>query len=144
MPVDLDLVIVGKVLLAAVLGGLVGLEREIRRRSAGLRTVMFISIGSTLFTILSIEIGRRTGGEPTRIVSNLIPGIGFLGAGAILHSQSGGEVIGLTTAAVIFVMASVGMAIGGGLYATAIFTTLLILVILVALGLAEKRFEKKN
>ena len=142
MPLELNLSIVGKLLLATLLGGLVGLERELRHKAAGLRTIMFICIGSTLFTLLSFEIANRVTGDHVRIASQLIPGIGFLGAGAILHS--GNSVIGLTTAATIFVMASVGMAIGGGLYGTAIFATALILVILIVLGIAEARYEKKE
>ena len=139
---DLDLRIVSKLLLASILGGLVGLERELRRKPAGLRTNMFICIGSTLFTLLSDEIADRFGGDHVRIVSQLIPGIGFIGAGAIIHEA--GSVTGLTTAATIFVVASVGMAIGGGLYMTAIFSTLLIVAVLVLLGWAEARFESKD
>jgi putative Mg2+ transporter-C (MgtC) family protein len=142
MILDLDPNIIVKLLLAALLGGLVGLERELRHKAAGLRTIMFICIGSTLFTLLSAEIANRVGGDQVRIASQLIPGIGFLGAGAILHSSGG--VVGLTTAATIFVVASVGMAIGGGLYSTAVFATLLILGILIVLGWAEKRYEKKE
>ena len=142
MILDLDLQIVGKLLLASLLGGLVGLEREMRHKPAGLRTNMFICIGSTLFTLLSNEIASRVGGDHVRIASQLIPGIGFLGAGAIIHEA--GSVVGLTTAATIFVMASVGMAIGGGLYMTAVFATLLILAALRLLGWAEGHFENKE
>ena len=127
-----------KLLLAAVLGGLVGFERLIRRKPAGLRTSMFICLGSALFTILSDEIAQRfndTGGS--RIVSNLIPGIGFLGAGAIIRER--GSVTGLTTAATIFILAGVGMAVGGGLYWMAIFTVVLVLMALVGLGWLEGR-----
>ena len=139
---DLNLDIIVKLLLAAFLGGLVGLERELRRKAAGLRTNMFICIGSALFTLLSEELANRFGGDPVRIVAQLIPGIGFLGAGAII--REGGSVIGLTTAATIFVVASVGMAIGGGLYATAVFATVLILTVLTLVGWAEKRIEHKG
>ena len=142
MILDLNLEIIVKLLLAALLGGLVGLERELRRKAAGLRTNMFICIGSALFTLLSEELANRFGGDPVRIVAQLIPGIGFLGAGAII--REGGSVIGLTTAATIFVVASVGMAIGGGLYATAVFATALILTVLTLVGWAEKRFEHKG
>jgi len=127
-----------KLLLAAVLGGLVGFERLIRRKPAGLRTSMFICLGSALFTILSGEIAQRfhdTSGS--RIVSNLIPGIGFLGAGAIIRER--GSVTGLTTAATIFILAGVGMAVGGGLYWMAIFTVVLVLMALVGLGWLEGR-----
>ena len=142
MILDLNMEIVGKLLLATLLGGAIGLEREFRRKPAGLRTNMFICIGSTFFTLLSSEIANRFGGDHVRIVSQLIPGIGFLGAGAILHSQN--SVIGLTTAATIFVVASIGMAIGGGLYATAVFAAILILLILTVLGWAERHFEHRE
>jgi len=142
MNLDLDLPIIGKLLLASLLGGIVGLEREIKKKPAGLRTNMFICIGSTLFTLLSDEIGRRFGGDHLRIASQLIPGIGFIGAGAII--REGAAVIGLTSAATIFVVASVGMAIGGGLYVTAIFATLLILAVLSLLGWVEGRLGTKE
>jgi len=128
-----------KLLVAAVLGGLVGLERGIRRKPAGLRTSMFICLGSALFTLMSDIIAERFGDPShTRIVSNLIPGIGFLGAGAIIRDR--GSVVGLTTAATIFVLAGVGMAVGGGLYWTAAFTVVIVLVALAVLGWLEDRF----
>lgn len=140
---DLTTVIVGRVLLAAVLGGIIGLERELRRKPAGLRTNMFICIGSALFTLLSDEIAQRFGDPShTRIVSNLIPGIGFIGAGAIIRER--GSVVGLTTAATVFVIASVGMAVGAGLYLTAIFAGLVILIALSFLGWLEDRFNLKT
>ncbi len=132
-----------RLLLAAALGAIVGLERDIHHKPAGLRTNMFICLGSALFTILSEEVARRFGDpSPTRIASNLIPGIGFLGAGAILRER--GSVVGLTTAATIFVMAGVGMAVGTGLYVIAVFTVLLVLLALVALGWVEDRFGLKT
>ena len=142
MLLDLNLEIVGKLLLAALLGGSVGLERELRHKAAGLRTNMFICLGSTLFTLLSDQLATRFGGDHVRIVSQLIPGIGFLGAGAIIRES--GSVVGLTTAATIFVVASIGMAIGGGLYLTAGFTTILVLIVLWALGWAERKLERKG
>ncbi|MBZ5531836.1 MAG: MgtC/SapB family protein [Acidobacteriia bacterium] len=125
--------------LAAVLGGIIGIEREIKRRPAGLRTNMFICFGSALFTILSAELGG--GGDWTRIASQIIPGIGFIGAGSILRSKGG--VSGLTTAATIFVVAAVGMACGGGLYLLAGFSTVLIVLALIVLGQMETRFNLK-
>src|SRR5579872_7577334 len=110
-----------RLLLAAILGGAIGLERELRHRPAGLRTNLFICFGAALFTVLS----RALAAEPsdyTRIAAQIIPGIGFIGAGSILHTR--GLTTGLTTAATIFVVASVGMAAGGGLYVTAAFATL--------------------
>src|SRR5437868_14237719 len=92
--------------LAAILGGIIGLERELKRRPAGLRTNMFICFGSAMFTILSEEIAGNFVGDHTRIAAQIIPGIGFIGAGSILHSKNG--VSGLTTAATLFVVASIG------------------------------------
>jgi len=143
MQTDLTRAIIYRLLLAAVLGGIVGLEREIRRKPAGLRTNMFICMGSALFTLLSDEISQRFGDPShTRIVSNLIPGIGFIGAGAIIRER--GTVVGLTTAATIFMVASIGMAVGAGLLVTSVFTALVILAALVLLGWAEDRFSLKT
>lgn len=141
MQLDLTLHIIGKLLLATVLGGIVGLERELRRKPAGLRTNILICVGSTLFTLLSHEVARRFGGDGARVASQLIPGIGFIGAGAILRER--GSVVGLTTAATIFVVASVGMALGAGLYLTAIFASLLILAANAVLGWAEGHYGLK-
>ncbi len=142
MRIDLTLSIAGRLLLAAFLGGIIGLEREIRRKPAGLRTNMFMCVGSALFTILSAELAKIFGGEPVRIAAQLIPGIGFIGAGSILHAR--GSVVGLTTAATIFVIASIGMAVGGGMYLTGIFTTFFLLFALWALGRFERRFDLKT
>jgi putative Mg2+ transporter-C (MgtC) family protein len=142
MEPDLTLSIVYRLLLAALLGGIVGLERELHHKAAGLRTNMFMCIGSALFTLLSEELGKRFGGDHARVAAQLIPGIGFIGAGAIIRDR--GSVVGLTTAATIFVVASVGMAVGTGLYLTAIFATLLILLTLSILGRAEDRFSLKT
>jgi len=129
-----------RLLLAAVLGGLIGLEREFKHRAAGLRTNMFICFGAALFTVLS----RGLAAEPsdyTRIAAQIIPGIGFIGAGSILHTR--GLTSGLTTAATIFVVASIGMAAGGGLYLTAIFSAGMVLVSLFLLGRMEETFNVK-
>ena len=128
-----------RLLLAVLLGGIIGLERELKHRPAGLRTNMFICFGSAMFTLLSYELSG--GHEPTRIAAQIIPGIGFIGAGSILHAR--GLVNGLTTAATLFVVASVGMAVGGGLYVTAIFATLVVLLVLYTLGRFEDTFNLK-
>jgi putative Mg2+ transporter-C (MgtC) family protein len=120
----------------------VGLERELHGKPAGLRTNMFICLGSALFTILSSEMAAASGGDPTRVASQLIPGIGFIGAGSIIRAR--GSVLGLTTAATIFVLASIGMAVGAGRYATALFAALLILAGLGVLGWIERRLELKK
>jgi putative Mg2+ transporter-C (MgtC) family protein len=125
---------------AAILGGIIGLEREFKHRAAGLRTNMFICFGAAMFTLLS----QRLAGVPSdaaRIAAQVIPGIGFIGAGSILHTR--GLTTGLTTAATLFVVASVGMAAGGGLYMTAMFATVLVLLALFLLGHAEETFNIK-
>ena len=130
-----------RLVLAAVLGGFIGLERELKHRPAGLRTNMFICFGAALFTVLS----RALAAEPsdyTRIAAQIIPGIGFIGAGSILHMR--GLTTGLTTAATLFVVASVGMAAGGGFYVTAVFATMVVLVVLFALGRMENSFNLKT
>ncbi len=132
----------GRLLLAAVLGGIVGIERELKHRPAGLRTNMFICFGAAMFTILSVELASAMGGDHTRIASQIIPGIGFIGAGSILHAQK--TISGLTTAATIFVVASIGMACGGGFYGLAVFATVLILICLQVLGGLERRFNLKS
>jgi putative Mg2+ transporter-C (MgtC) family protein len=130
-----------RLVLAAILGGIIGLEREIKHKPAGLRTNMFICFCSAMFTILSYELASEYAGDHTRIAAQIIPGIGFIGAGSILHSR--GSVSGLTTAATLFVVASVGMAVGGGLYLTAVFATSLILLALFILGRVEAKYELK-
>ena len=131
-----------KLLLAAFLGGLIGLEREAKHRPAGLRTNLFICLGAAMFTLLSDELAGQHPGENTRIAAQIIPGIGFIGAGSILHAR-GDLVTGITTAATIFVVASVGMAVGGGMYLTAIAATALILCVLILLGVAERFLNLK-
>ncbi|MFZ0295397.1 MAG: MgtC/SapB family protein [Candidatus Sulfotelmatobacter sp.] len=131
-----------RLVLAAVLGGIVGLERELRHRPAGLRTNMFICFGAALFTILSDALAVEHLGDHTRISAQIIPGIGFIGAGSILHSR--GLTTGLTTAATLFVVASIGMATGGGLYLTAIFATGLVIAALFSLGHLELTFNLKT
>jgi putative Mg2+ transporter-C (MgtC) family protein len=128
--------------LAAILGGIIGLERELKHRPAGLRTNMFICLGAALFTILSDVLAVEHLGDHTRISAQIIPGIGFIGAGSILHTR--GLTTGLTTASTLFVVASVGMATGGGLYLTAIFATGMVLIALFSLGHLELTFNLKT
>lgn len=131
-----------RLVLAAALGGIIGLERELKHRPAGLRTNMFICFGAALFTVLSDALAVAHLGDHTRIAAQIIPGIGFIGAGSILHSR--GLTTGLTTAATLFVVASVGMAAGGGLYLTAIFSTGVVLIALFSLGHLELTFNLKT
>jgi putative Mg2+ transporter-C (MgtC) family protein len=107
--------IMARLLWAGMLGAAIGVERSYRRRPAGMRTGFCVCMASALFTVCSVEIARRTGdASTTRIASNIVQGIGFLGAGVILRER--GSVVGLTTASTIFAMAAMGMAAGGGLY----------------------------
>jgi putative Mg2+ transporter-C (MgtC) family protein len=129
-----------KALLAIACGGLIGVEREIKQKPAGFRTNILICVGSALFMWLSIHVGLDLAsgrGDPGRIAAQVVTGIGFIGAGTILHSR--GHITGLTSAAMIWVVAAIGMAIGGGYHAVAILATLLILLVQVGLGLVERR-----
>ncbi|MFC1879137.1 MgtC/SapB family protein [Chloroflexota bacterium] len=116
--------IVIKLLLALLAGGLVGVEREFHDKTAGFRTMTFICIGAALFTILSSELGRAAN-DPIRIAASIAPGIGFIGAGVVLRRE--GHVTGITTASTIWVVAALGMAIGGGYYLVSGIVTVLIM-----------------
>lgn len=138
----LDLSYVLKLSVAWVLGGFIGLERETLKRPAGLRTHILVTVGATLITIISFDVfymfvGRATP-DPARIAAGIVSGIGFLGAGTIL--REGPSVRGLTTAASLWVSAAIGMAVGIGAYAPAVYTTLLVLISLVGLRRLETRF----
>jgi putative Mg2+ transporter-C (MgtC) family protein len=127
--------------LAAALGGAIGLEREYHHKPAGLRTNMLIALGSALFSILSVELGAAAG-SPDRIAAQVVTGIGFLGAGAIL--RSGENIHGLTTAATIWVNAAIGMAAGLGSYGVAAGAATLTLIVLAILPYIERRFEERG
>jgi putative Mg2+ transporter-C (MgtC) family protein len=129
-----------RLVLAAILGGIIGLERELNHRPTGLRTNMFICFGAALFTVLSAALAGVPS-DAARIAAQIIPGIGFIGAGSILHTR--GLTSGITSAATLFVVASIGMAAGGGLYLTAVFATGMVLLALLALGHLEETFNLK-
>ena len=132
-----------KIAAAALLGAIVGLERVWGGHPAGLRTNMLIAISSCLFTILSIEGFPLQGSaqDTARVAAQIVTGVGFLGAGAVLQSK--GNVRGLTTAASIWLVAAIGMAVGTGLYFLAIFTTTLSTLLLVLLGPISWRLERR-
>jgi putative Mg2+ transporter-C (MgtC) family protein len=136
MPADY----VWRLLLAAGLGAALGLEREYRRKPAGLRTNILIAIGSCLFTILSLEMTRGVA-DTSRVAGQIVTGIGFLGGGAIMRNRD--TVHGMTTAATIWVNAAIGIAAGTGQYALATMTTALTLVVLVVLPPIEAYFERR-
>jgi putative Mg2+ transporter-C (MgtC) family protein len=122
---------------AALLGAAIGVERDYHRRPAGIRTSLFVCLGAALFTVLSGELAHRMGDTSgTRIASNLVQGIGFLGAGAILRES--GTLVGMTTAATIFVEAAIGMAAGGGMYYVAAYSTGIVLFGLIVMAWITK------
>lgn len=132
-----------RLLFAALLGAAIGVERDIHRRPAGIRTSMFVCMATALFTILSGEIARRMGDTSgTRIASNIVQGIGFLGAGAILKDGTG--LVGMTTAATIFAEAAIGMAVGGGLYAVAGTAAAIVLFGLFVIAWCADRFSLRS
>ena len=132
-----------KVSLAALLGAIVGLERVVGGHAAGLRTNMMISISSCLFTILSIEGFPMQGSsqDTARVAAQIVTGVGFLGAGALLQTKK--HIRGLTTAATIWLVAAIGMAVGTGAYFIAIFTTALSTVLLALLAPVSERLEQR-
>lgn len=134
---------INKFLLATLLCGLIGVEREFRNKQAGLKTMIMIGLGATLFTILSVRIGLSS---QDRIASNIVTGIGFLGAGVIFKEDN--QVKGLTTACVIWIVAAIGMAIGGGYYEQAVGVTAVVLLALLIFpfveNFVERRFTKRT
>jgi len=123
---NLELELVVRLILGFVLSGIVGLEREVSLKPAGLRTHVLVGLGSTLLTVLSID--AFPGSDPSRVAASIIVGIGFLGAGTILKTEE--KVIGLTTAATLWIVASIGVATGAGFYLLAIVTTILAFCVL--------------
>ncbi|MEO6960654.1 MAG: MgtC/SapB family protein [Puia sp.] len=132
--------IIEKLLLSLVVGGLIGAEREYRSKSAGFRTLTLICIGSTLFTIFSQLIGAN--GNPDRIASNIATGIGFVGAGVIFKGDYG--VDGITTAAMIWATAAMGMGIGAGYESVSLIACALILAMILVFGRLEGWIDRVN
>src|SRR5690625_2256187 len=145
-------VITMRILIILLLSGLIGFERELKNHSAGFRTHILVGIGSCLMMLLSLYgfegvLAKYEGVvnvrfDPSRIPSYVISGIGFLGAGTII--VYGGTIRGLTTAASIWTVAGLGLVVGAGMYATAVFTTIVILLSLIFLNNFEKLFTKGN
>ena len=127
-----------KILLSVLCGGIMGFEREYQNKSAGFRTIILISLGATVFTIVS----QRIGGSDDRIAANIITGIGFIGAGVIFKGSL--DVKGLTTAAVIWVAAAIGMLIGIGDYLLSVLLALFVLLILSLFGKMEMLIDISN
>jgi putative Mg2+ transporter-C (MgtC) family protein len=140
MPVASDILI--KLILAIVIGGALGAEREYRSKSAGFRTLTMICLGATIFTIFSEIIGAP--GNPDRIASNIVTGIGFVGAGVIFKGDGTSKVNGITTAAMIWVTAALGMSIGAGYLWIAAIAAVLILLVLFIFALLEDWIDRVN
>lgn len=138
----LDLLL--KLVLAVVLGGAIGIEREIKGKPAGLRTNILICVGAALITDVSLGIGLIDGGprigDPARLAAQIISGIGFLGAGTIMQTR--GVVIGLTSAATIWVVAALGITVGAGFYVEAASAGVLVTIVLAGLGRLEHRLRR--
>ena len=141
----LRLDLLGRLLLAAALGGIVGLEREVSGKPAGLRTNLLICTGAALLTELSIAVARLADpaarADPARIAAQIVSGIGFLGAGTIIQAR--GSVVGLTTAATLWVVAAIGMAVGARAYVEAVGTTVLVILALILLRRAEDQLVRR-
>ncbi|MFB3069550.1 MAG: MgtC/SapB family protein [Gemmatimonadales bacterium] len=138
---DLRLDLLLHLVLAVILGGAIGLERELQQKAAGLRTNILICAGAALFTELSLTMTVEFG-DPSRIAAQIVTGVGFLGAGAIIQGR--GIVTGLTTAATMWLVAAIGMAVGFGALLEATGTTLLVVLVLVALRPIERWIEKRK
>jgi putative Mg2+ transporter-C (MgtC) family protein len=132
---------IGRLLMACLLGSLVGLERELKRKAAGVRTNLLICMGSAFFTLLSAVLAGDANPDKGRVASNIVTGIGFLGAGLIIHNRS--RVSGLTSAAAVFAVASIGMACGAGLYAAAAVAAAIVIIALELVGFLERHANLK-
>jgi putative Mg2+ transporter-C (MgtC) family protein len=138
---EVDIIL--KILLAAMLGGIIGLERELSHKEAGLRTNILIAIGSTLITVLSFKIAAMTkSADPARLAAQIVSGIGFLGAGAIIQARF--AVHGLTTAATIWTVAAIGIAVGSGFYLLAFLVAILVVVVLTVFKFLLAVLEKQK
>jgi len=133
-----------RLVVALLIGGAIGLEREFRGKPAGMRTNMLICVGSCLIMIISIEIARSAvqTSDPGRIAAQVVTGIGFLGAGTIIRSRF--HIVGLTTAATIWALSAIGLAVGAGYLPLAAVTALLITATLIFIGYIENQFERKR
>jgi putative Mg2+ transporter-C (MgtC) family protein len=131
-----------RLLSACLLGGIVGLERESRHKASGLRTNMLMCLACAFFTLLSANLAGPNSPNKGQVASNIVQGVGFLGAGLILHTKS--RVLGLTSAATVFVVASIGMACGAGLYVEAALATAIVVLALRLVGYMEWKLPWKE
>lgn len=129
--------IIIRLIVSIIVGGLIGIERELEHKPAGLRTIMLVCLGSTIFMLIGFELAC----DLSRIAAGVITGVGFLGAGAIIRAR--GEVYGLTTAATIWLASGLGLAIGVGYYLLAVIAAVLVLIVLRIMGVIEHAISKK-
>lgn len=133
---------VGRLLFACAMGAAIGIQREFKHKAAGVRTNLLVSMGAAFFTLLSAVLAGDANPDKGRVASNIVQGIGFLGAGLILHNRN--RVSGITSAASVFAVASIGMASGAGLYGAAAVATAIVIASLQLVGLVEKRANLKE
>lgn len=139
MITPLDIEFFGQLILAVFLGALIGLERSLAHKKAGMRTFAFVALGSALFSIISVS--AALGFDPTRIAAQIVTGVGFIGAGIIIFSRS--QLHGVTTAASLWLSSAVGMAVGFKFYIAAVFTTFLALLVLTIFWFIEEKLIQK-
>ena len=140
-----DLEMIGRILLSVLLGGLIGYERELTHKPAGLRTHIFVCMGACLFTVSSfylISNDNFSSFDPTRIAAGIVTGISFIGAGSIIASK--GDVKGVTTAASLWVIASIGLLVGFGIYLLPIIATVIVFLTLHYGGIEKKKIHSKS
>lgn len=136
----MEIEIILKILLSALLGGIIGFERELARKDTGLRTCILIAVGSALISILSLKLGDTSGNaDPTRLIGHIITAMGLLGGGAIVRSRF--SVHGITTAAIIWVVGAVGISVGSGYYLTGLIVTIFVVLILTILKYTANLLE---
>lgn len=135
--------IIGQLFLATILGAIIGLEREVKRKEAGLQTYSLVTLSACLFTIIAFLLQQSgVGFYPSVIITAIGIGIGFIGAGVIFRQSSG--IVGLTTAAGLWVTAAIGIAVGVKFYSLAILATFLSLLVLAGFGMVEEKISKKE
>lgn len=134
-------VIVFRLFLAIILSGIIGFERELHGRPAGLRTHVLVAVGAALVMLISID-GFGGSGDPARLAAQVVSGIGFLGAGAII--RDGGDIKGITTAATLWIGGMIGLACGNGYYIGAVVATIFVAIFILVLRPLEERINNKN
>lgn len=142
IPFEFHLEDIIKLIISVGTGAIIGFEREYHSKSAGLRTMILICLGSTLFTIISIKLGS----DPSRIAANIVTGIGFVGGGIIFRDNSNSRITGITTAATVWVTAALGMCVGFGakLYGTGLVAMIFVIITLYSLVWVQDRIKKNN